>query len=384
MEGPKRSRVSGSVERPNDAQNATSMKASIETLVYTKKALWQSLQEASTSSKYLVKVEERLRHHLNMAFQQQVSTPIMVMGPPGCGSKALVNRVIASYSKSPDPSSPSAKTSHSFRISNVGRINGLVVGKDKEALASLADQFLVRSSTEDRHHNLALEDLKEHFIQCRLSKCPAVIILEEVEQFAVRDKQTLLYTLLDLMQDNRYLFLVVGITHCAKLQLEKRVISRLSAQYVFIPSPSGRQVCDILYDRLAEPLLKLDAKTSSASASNTSSTSNHHKPYDSPLPSASSHLSSSSSSSSSHRKRNISDTQQSYEEDEGLSEEQRTARSRHLQDASRTFTLHEYYSEFIKRLGGLFGDSVSTSNGVEEGKDKGVGGNIIFQGDGRI
>lgn len=54
----------------------------------------------------------------------------------------------------------------------------------------------------------ALEDLEDFFRQCRLEGRPAVVVVEELQEFVRREKQILIYTLLDLMHRSDLLFTV--------------------------------------------------------------------------------------------------------------------------------------------------------------------------------
>eukprot|EP01035_Chromulina_nebulosa_P020640 gene20640-26759_t len=109
--------------------------------------------------------------------------------------------------------------------------------------------MLVRSN---RNHLLALDDLTKHFEQCRLNNCPAVIVLYDLHSFASTKKQTLIYTLLDLMHKKELFFIIIGTSSCAFLDslLEKRIISRLNAQHIFIPTTTTIDIINELSHRL--------------------------------------------------------------------------------------------------------------------------------------
>ena len=95
---------------------------------------------------------------------------------------------------------------------------------------------------------MALEDLEDHFKQCYLNGTPAVIVLEDIDIFASREKQVLIYTLLDFMHKKDQLLVVIGTTSKAHLPtlLEKRTASRLNAQFVYVPPASGMDICQVL------------------------------------------------------------------------------------------------------------------------------------------
>ena len=116
--------------------------------------------------------------------------------------------------------------------------------QDHEALLSIANQLLLRRHT-DKEVNAALEDLEIYFKQCRLDGVPAIIIIEDFHVFAFKKRQTLVYTLLDYMHKQEMLFMMIGITPRADtlMKLEKRVVSRLNAQYIYLPQITRKEIC---------------------------------------------------------------------------------------------------------------------------------------------
>ncbi len=226
-----------------------------------KQELWVKLRGNSSSAKaglglgYLTSVEDDIRSRLDLAFQQKMSTSLLVIGPPGSGKKAIIDGVLESYARNHRQDSNSStdgmaslNTEPSF---SVARIQGQVCSSDQDALCSIAGQLCLRPIT-GRDLSTALEDLEDHFRQCALNGRPAVIVLQDVHAFATREKQVLIYTLLDYMHKSDMLFVVIGCTPCAHLQymLEKRVLSRLNAQFVYVPPATGEDVCDVLARRL--------------------------------------------------------------------------------------------------------------------------------------
>jgi hypothetical protein len=61
-------------------------------------------------------------------------------------------------------------------------------------------------------------------------------VLEDIDIFATKEKQVLIYTLLDFMHRKDQLLVVIGTTTRAHLPtlLEKRTASRLNAQFVYV------------------------------------------------------------------------------------------------------------------------------------------------------
>jgi len=227
-----------------------------EEISKTKSLLWKSLTDTLSLSNESSNEENDLKKRLDAAFKQKVSTSILLIGPPGCGKRKLVDKVLTSY----NPYNNEEKDDDNDTIEpSIARVNGNICTHDSQALNSLADQLLIRSTTEERHFNLAVEDLEKHFRRCRLDKRPAIIILEEIDLFARREKQILIYTLLDLMHKQDLLFVVIGISSCGALHLilEKRILSRLNAQYVHIPPLKDSDICKTLSKRLTIPFIDI-------------------------------------------------------------------------------------------------------------------------------
>jgi hypothetical protein len=220
--------------------------------------LWIRLRGSGANNLgYLSQVEADIRSRLDLAFQQKMSTSLLVVGPAGSGKKDVIDSVLQSYTNdhavfntNNDGSNDGSLNVHQTPFS-VARVQGQVCTSDQEALCSIAGQLCLRPTT-GRDLSLALEDLEDHFRQCALNGRPSVIVLQDVHAFATREKQVLIYTLLDYMHKSDMLFVVLGCTPCAHLQylLEKRVLSRLNAQFVYVPPASGQNVCDVLARRL--------------------------------------------------------------------------------------------------------------------------------------
>jgi hypothetical protein len=126
----------------------------------------------------------------------------------------------------------------------IARITGNLNDSDAAAIISLADQFCIRSGR-DRNVNAVLEDLGVFFRQCKSDGTPALILIEDFHLFAHQKRQTLIYTLLDLLHRADYLFAVIGITERldAFSGLEKRVASRMSSQNAVISFPAVQEIC---------------------------------------------------------------------------------------------------------------------------------------------
>ena len=194
---------------PPSSSSSSAEVLTAEDLVLAKGVMWGSLTRP-LDSEYLKKEEGQIRKCLNNAFIEHVSSSIIIIGPPGGSKKQLLDRIIGSFINNDSKNSDTKDVS-------IARVNGFLCQQDNVAIKLLADQLLVRSATENRHFNLAVEDLEAHFRQCKINKTPAIIVLEEIDLFAVRDKQILIYTLLDLMHKRDLLFVVVGLTASAHI-----------------------------------------------------------------------------------------------------------------------------------------------------------------------
>ena len=128
------------------------------------------------------------------------------------------------------------------------RLRGAVFGRDEKALVSIADQLVALLDSGD-----AVESLQalEHFLLSSQAT-PTVLLLEDVQEFCRRDRQFLLYSLLDLMHSKAVNFVFVGLTHNVQVQelLEKRVSSRLNASYVYVSRSSAEEVLSCLKQTL--------------------------------------------------------------------------------------------------------------------------------------
>ena len=150
--------------------------------------------------------KESIRSCIKAALKQQLSSSMLVMGSTHLGL-TLTKEVIESI--------PEFQINDSNKDKNyVAHINSSLVDSDQEAIVELSSQFIVRGSG-DKEVNAALEDLENHFQQCRLDGRPAVIIIEGFEMFAVKKRQTVIYTLLDLMH-NKKLYFIVSL--CKRIQ----------------------------------------------------------------------------------------------------------------------------------------------------------------------
>lgn len=87
------------------------------------------------------------------------------------------------------------------------RLRGSVFGEDHRALASAASQLLRVSGTADFILNMSSFEtqLSDGF----KSGTPIVVFIDDVQEFCRRNKQMLLYSLLDMLHNNKTLFVVL-------------------------------------------------------------------------------------------------------------------------------------------------------------------------------
>lgn len=238
---------------------------------------------------YLAKTQENIRSKLSVAFEQRMSTSLLIVGAPGSGKGMLVDNILKEYlvrytdnndgidndknlNENHDPMMNDNDNAYPFSLA---RIQGAVCATDSQALISIANQLCLRK----KDHSLvsAVEDMEDHLKQCHLNGQPAVIVLEDIDQFCTREKQLLIYTLLDLMHKQNLLFVVVGTTTKAHLSvlLEKRVLSRLNAQFVYMEPAGGDEICDILKRRLTLPSVTVSSASNEAHKFNIENENEH-------------------------------------------------------------------------------------------------------------
>ena len=170
-----------------------------------KKLLFQSLQ-GTDGLQYLDEERIKIKKSFDHAFVHKLSTSLILVGRSSNECIMLVRSVLNSYTS--DSFVVSSTSQRHSKIKNyTARVSGASQLSDHEALIDMANQFLLRNEKE-ANVNMALEDLEDHFKQCRLDGIPAIIVLEDFHAFAKRNRQTLIYTLLDLMHNKSLLFTV--------------------------------------------------------------------------------------------------------------------------------------------------------------------------------
>jgi origin recognition complex subunit 4 len=167
---------------------------------------------------------------------------ILLLGSRGCGKTAMVESIISSLSKS-----------HKDDF-HVVRLNGFLHIDDRLALREIWRQLGRETHTEDEASKinnyadtmatlLALLSHPEELFgnsdnpDAIATAKSVVIVLDEFDLFAAHSRQTLLYNLFDIAQARKAPLAVIGLTTKVEVTeaLEKRVKSRFSHRYVFLP-----------------------------------------------------------------------------------------------------------------------------------------------------
>ncbi|OJD12152.1 hypothetical protein ACJ73_09402 [Blastomyces percursus] len=169
---------------------------------------------------------------------------LLLLGSRGCGKTAIVEAVISSLANN-----------HCDDF-HVVRLNGFLHTDDRIALREIWRQLGREMNTEDETSKtisyadtmaslLALLSHPEELFG--VSEDPnaiataksVIIVLDEFDLFAYHPRQTLLYNLFDIAQARKAPLAVLGLTTKVDVteNLEKRVKSRFSHRYVFLPRP---------------------------------------------------------------------------------------------------------------------------------------------------
>ncbi|KAH8691349.1 putative origin recognition complex subunit Orc4 [Talaromyces proteolyticus] len=168
---------------------------------------------------------------------------MLLMGSRGSGKTAMVESIISSLSKD-----------HNDDF-HVVRLNGFFHTNDQLALREIWRQLGRETNTEEEASKInsyadtmatllaLLSHPEELFdgsgnVNGIATAKSVVIVLEEFDLFATHPRQTLLYNLFDIAQARKAPLAVLGLTTKVDVTeaLEKRVKSRFSHRYVFLPS----------------------------------------------------------------------------------------------------------------------------------------------------
>ncbi|KAL4897903.1 origin recognition complex subunit 4 C-terminus-domain-containing protein [Aspergillus ambiguus] len=169
---------------------------------------------------------------------------MLLLGSRGCGKTAIVESTISSLART---------HRHDF---HVVRLNGFLHTDDRLALREMWRQLGRETNTEEEAGKvtsyadtmstlLALLSHPEEIYGASANTGAVtaaksvVIILDEFDLFVTHPRQTLLYNLFDIAQARKAPVAVLGLTTKVDVteMLEKRVKSRFSHRYVFVPLP---------------------------------------------------------------------------------------------------------------------------------------------------
>lgn len=174
---------------------------------------------------------------------------MLLLGSRGSGKTAMVEAIISSI-----------RTKHKDDF-HVVRLNGFLHTDDRLALREIWRQLGRETNTEDEAAKvnsyadtmatlLALLSHPEELFgpsdngEAIATAKSVVIILDEFDLFVSHPRQTLLYNLFDIAQARKAPLAVIGVTTKVDIteMLEKRVKSRFSHRYVFLPLPRTYEV----------------------------------------------------------------------------------------------------------------------------------------------
>ncbi|KAJ5753626.1 uncharacterized protein N7511_007779 [Penicillium nucicola] len=168
---------------------------------------------------------------------------MLLLGSRGCGKTAIVESIISSLAK---------EHRNDF---HVVRLNGFLHTDDRLALREMWRQLGRETHTEDDAAKVSsyadtmatllamLSHPEELFGASGGGGATAaksiVILLDEFDLFVTHPRQTLLYNLFDIAQARKAPIAVIGLTTKVDVteMLEKRVKSRFSHRYVYVPLP---------------------------------------------------------------------------------------------------------------------------------------------------
>jgi len=161
----------------------------------------QLLEGAAKQAKDLAALLDRTVAHAESNSQ-------LITGQRGCGKTAVLNAALRELTKKyADQSRPPYLVVH---------LDGQVLTEDRAALQEIAWQLAVEQQLERQTFGSFAETLAFLLKTLRKSDAkettPVIFILNEIDQFALHPKQTLLYNLFDIVQSQSSPIAVVGVT----------------------------------------------------------------------------------------------------------------------------------------------------------------------------
>ena len=137
-------------------------------------------------------IAQRLRTAVDRAVGEGVCSSLVAIASRDCiqGQSAALGVMLAGYG-------PAIR---------VARVRGSVFAQDHRALLSATQQLLAGSGSADFLRNMGA--LEAELSQGFESRRPVVVVVEEMHEFCRREKQVLLYSLLDLLHRQKLLYVV--------------------------------------------------------------------------------------------------------------------------------------------------------------------------------
>lgn len=186
---------------------------------------------------------QKVYHLVEQTVTSGEGNSMLLLGSRGCGKTAIVETVLSTLAR---------EHANDF---HVVRLNGFLHTDDRLALREMWRQLGREMNTEEEAGKISnyadtmatllalLSHPEELFGPGQTEGVTAaksiVILLDEFDLFVSHPRQTLLYNLFDIAQARKAPVVVIGLTTKVDVteMLEKRVKSRFSHRYVFVPLP---------------------------------------------------------------------------------------------------------------------------------------------------
>lgn len=188
---------------------------------------------------------QKVHHLVEQTVTAGEGNSMLILGSRGGGKTAIVDTVLSSLAK------------EHVNDFHVVRLNGFLHTDDRLALREMWRQLGREMNTEEEagkvssyadtmatllallSHPEELFGPSEGHAEGMTAAKSIVILLDEFDLFVSHPRQTLLYNLFDIAQARKAPVAVIGITTKVDVteMLEKRVKSRFSHRYVFVPLP---------------------------------------------------------------------------------------------------------------------------------------------------
>eukprot|EP01023_Acetabularia_acetabulum_P008482 TRINITY_DN13688_c0_g1_i5.p1 TRINITY_DN13688_c0_g1~~TRINITY_DN13688_c0_g1_i5.p1 ORF type:complete len:437 (+),score=63.43 TRINITY_DN13688_c0_g1_i5:255-1565(+) len=178
----------------------------------------------------LQQVQQEIVGKLNSVLTQKASNSLLVYGYPGSGKRLVVESAVQQMQE----------------MLGVVRLSGFLHNDEASAFKEIAKQLCRQFGLE--YQRLAsqaenLEFFKNILHEISRVNRGVVFVLWNMDKFAEKGKQGLLYNLHDVLQDSKVQACVIGVTCQLDIaeKFEKRVRSRMAMQKIFISNPTTVQ-----------------------------------------------------------------------------------------------------------------------------------------------